>query len=596
MTIQYKTLKDLKIARENTRKSRSKDQITTLAESIQTVGLLHTLVGYEDGETTFITDGGSRLKALRDIEKNGEGHETLLANIPVTICAKEQALDISLSANLVRSAMTQADQFTAFHTLHHKQGVPIAEIAKRYYVDSETVRRILKLASLAKPIFKAFKEGEITLDVAKVYAGCSRTDRQLAVFETCGLDASAHTVRRQLRENSYLADSARVAFVTLEAYQERGGVIEEDLFEDKTILPDGHIIDELMVDAVAKHTETLTEQGWSVVLYCDDWSALNEASEQFGARIHPDFQPTQEQEAELASLGLKLEALGEYWNLEADEQKQHKSLSADYDSIERKASVFTDEQKEQGVCLWQVSESGVDYRYQRRAKKTKERETELKVQRDFSESFERNVMEAAGDALMEHLTVHPHAVTTAITIAALESSRLPAVNFDKKRHGKRKFDRGIEGEGDVGEQFDDWNTPPTQMIERVKELVAMSEPERQSALATVLRQSFTLGEQASEYDDRKALFDLVAEQSSFELSDYWTFGEAELKCLTKPQLIRILGTMGLTEASFSKAKKSELVTVVARYASERHWLPELIRPTEMDEADENEAVPLSKAA
>ncbi len=118
MTIQYETLEDLKIARENTRKSRSKDQITTLAESIRTVGLLHTLVGYEDGETTFITDGGSRLKALRDIEKKEEGHETLLANIPVTICPKAQALDISLSANLVRNAMTQADQFTAFHRLH----------------------------------------------------------------------------------------------------------------------------------------------------------------------------------------------------------------------------------------------------------------------------------------------------------------------------------------------------------------------------------------------------------------------------------------------------------------------------------------------
>lgn len=596
MTIQYKKLNDLKIARENTRKSRSKDQIDTIAASIQTVGLLHTLVGYEDGETTFITDGGSRLNALREIEKNGEGCKELLANIPVTLCSKEQALDISLSANLVRNAMTQADQFIAFHRLHHKRGIPVVEIAKRYYVDSETVRRILKLASLAKPIFHAFKAGEISLDVAKAYAGCSQVDRQLSVFEICGLSASAHTVRRHLRENSYYADSARVAFVTLEAYQAQGGVIEEDLFDEKTVLLDGHIVDELMVEAVAAHTQRLREGGWSEVVYFDDSSALFEASAQNGGRIYPEFKPTKKQQARLETLGAKLEAMGDYWSLDADEQKRHKRLSADYEAIEENASSFSEEQKQDGVCFWYLGQSGTNYQCYALAKQAKDSEKTPKEQRDYSESFERNVLATAGDALMKHLVEHPHAVCTAMTIAALESSRLPAVNFDTKRHGKRKFDRGVESDESQATTLDHWSTTPAQMVERVRELVAMSETERQSALAKVLRISFTLGEKSSDYVDQKALFDLVAEESAFELFDYWTFGEEELKCLTKLQLIRILGTMGLTESSFGKAKKSELVTVVARYTSERNWLPEFIRRDATDGAQEGEATPMSKAA
>jgi len=580
MTIQFKTLNDLKIARENTRKSRSKDQIKTLAESITSVGLLHTLVGYEEGETTFISDGGSRLKALRLIAKKDDNFEALLTNIPVNICTKEQALDISLSANLVRNAMTPAEQFTAFHKLHNKQGVSVADIAKRYYVDSVTVRRILKLAELAKPIFQAFKQGEISLDVAKVYAGCNVQERQLAVFETCGLDASASMVRRHLRKNTYLADSALVKFVTLDAYKARGGVVEEDLFESKTILPDGHIIDELMIEATEAHSQELREQGWSEVFYFQDRSSLYDASAQYGGRIFPDVMPNDEQQARLDEIESEIDDLGNYWNLDASEQSRHEALTQEHGAIEQAASSFTDDVMANGVCLWSFSDTGVTCQNYALADEPVSKETALKEARDFSESFERNVMAAAGDALMEHLTRAPSVATFAMMIAALEFGHFPMLNVSTRNRSKLKFSRG-----DKAVEFEEAFAHPhgfgvssADQIDRIKALMQMSEAERYAVLAGLLRDSFCMGETCSAQDDQLAIYDFLSGETEFSLADYWTFSEEELRCLTKAQLLRVIDTMGYNRASYSKAKKSELVIVVSRLAAEKQWLPEFVRP------------------
>lgn len=597
MTIQYKTLNDLKIARENTRKSRSKDQIETLAASIKAIGLLHTLVGYEDGDTVHITDGGSRLKALRLIAKDEENCETLIGNIPVTICPKEQAVDVSLSANLVRNAMTPTEQFTAFHKLHHKKGVPIDEIAKRYYVDSASVRRILKLAELANPIFQALKQGEVSLDVAKAYAGCPDQDRQLAVFEICGLDASAYTVRRYLRENSYLADSASVAFVTLEAYKERGGVIEEDLFDEQTVLPDGHIIDDLMEEAVQAHTQALLDKGWSDVRYFEDRSSVYDAAGHYGARLFPTFNPTDDQQEQMDRLEEQIEAFGAYWNLSAEDQKLHQALSSEYDSIQKAASFFEVSEMENGICLWSFGEAGPTYQFHALNEARRDDTKKTAIQRDYSESFERNVFATAGDALFEHLTTNPNSVTMAVMIAALELSQFPALDISAKSRPKLKFMRDTdclhEADGD-DERY--WNMSPTDKLDRVRELTEMSDAERLVVLAGLIRSSFKMGEPASELADQLALYQFMSEQADFDLTDYWTFGEEELSCLTKAQLLRVLKTMGLNPTSFDKAKKSELVKVAARYAAEQRWLPEFISDSVTHETDETEIELLAVAA
>ncbi|MEL6687546.1 MAG: ParB N-terminal domain-containing protein [Pseudomonadota bacterium] len=589
MTIEYKALNDLVIARENTRKTRSHDQIKTLAASIEAVGILHTLVGYEENGKTHITDGGSRLKALRLLAKGDAELGDLLKKIPVSLCNKAHAIDVSLTANLVRQAMTPADQFTAFHKLHHVEQVAIEEIAQRYFVDSLTVKRILKLASLAKPIFEAFKAGDVSLEIARIYAGCGDIDRQLSVFDECGVDASPYRIRRALRENTYLATAAKVEFVGLQAYLDKGGVLEDDLFEEKTVLLNGEIIDDLMVEAIETLNRELLTQGWSEVHYSEDRETHWSLVQKLGYRLHPKLNPTKKQQKTLDKLQEKMEAFETYWRLSDEDKAKYDALEKAYNQIEQDASAFDPTDIETGLCYWYFSDNGPEIGYFKPREQTPKPK---KVEQDYADRFQRDVMASAGDALMEHLIANPNAITTALAIAALESFRLPCVNFDKKTHGKRKFDRGNEDGQEDAPRFDSWNTSPSNMIDRVKELVAMSETERQSALATVMRQAFTLGEQGSDYADQKALFDLIAEQSNFTLSDYWQFGEDELKCLTKAQLLRVLGTMGQDPVSLSKAKKSELVMIAARYAKQQQWTPEFIRPS----ASEAIQAPLKAAA
>lgn len=598
MTIQYKNLNDLKIARENTRKSRSANDVKILAESILAVGLLHTLVGYEEKGTVFITDGGSRLKALRYIKSNGNDDCVSLSDIPVNICSKDQAVDISLSANLVRNAMSPADQFTAFHKLHFKENVSIADIAKRYYLDSQTVKRILKLAALAKPIFNAFKKGDLSLDAAKAYAGCDNTERQITVFDELGFEASIHAIRAALRQNTYLADSARVAFVSLDAYLEKGGVLEEDLFDQKTVLINGEIIDALMDSAIEAHSKSLLSEGWSHVEYFENSQSFFDACQKQGSRIWKTCNPTAKQQKKLDALSGKIEAFGYYWGLDDKDRVRHDELSAEYQAIEEDASSFSLEEMQNGICLWHFDEHGAHYQTFGLVEEQPFADKPVKVQRDYPESFERAVFASAGDALFEHLTLHPNVVTTALAIAALEFTNFPTVNLSLKTHPKLKFMRGQENmEGG----YDDcpWNITAAGMLTRLKDLVAMPETERQSILAKLIRSCLTMGEQGSCQRDQLALFDYVSEQGGFSLTDYWTFGEEELKSLNKSQLLRILETMGLDPKSFEKAKKSELVIVAARYAAEQKWTPEFIQGSQLPsdvESERQDAEPIPVAA
>src|SRR3546814_12286042 len=64
MTIEYVTLKTLRIAPENMRKTAAESDLGELIASISAEGLLQNLVGYRDGDDTVaITAGGRRLRA-----------------------------------------------------------------------------------------------------------------------------------------------------------------------------------------------------------------------------------------------------------------------------------------------------------------------------------------------------------------------------------------------------------------------------------------------------------------------------------------------------------------------------------------------------
>src|SRR5690606_9479561 len=106
--------------------------------------------------------GGRRLKALKALSEEGEtipnlGDEWL---IPCQVIEADNATEVSLVENTVRVAMHPADQFEAWSRMI-AEGKSLADVALRFGVSEQVVRRRLKLAAVAPELMDAFREGEI---------------------------------------------------------------------------------------------------------------------------------------------------------------------------------------------------------------------------------------------------------------------------------------------------------------------------------------------------------------------------------------------------------------------------------------------------
>jgi ParB-like chromosome segregation protein Spo0J len=99
--------------------------------------------------------------------------------IDVRLCENEDAAarEISLAENLIREAMTPADEARAYRDICDG-GADAEAVARRFGVTVRHVQGRLRLADLAEPIFAALAAGEITLDVAMAYGSTGDRERQ----------------------------------------------------------------------------------------------------------------------------------------------------------------------------------------------------------------------------------------------------------------------------------------------------------------------------------------------------------------------------------------------------------------------------------
>ena len=168
MTTRKLTLDALKVAPENPRKSRTDAALDTMAESLLALGQAHSLVGYwKNGDDAkagpgMVKSGGTRLLAMRALREAGRIGKThaLASRVSVEIRDRDTAVEIGLAANEVVSAMAPAERFRAYQALA-QAGASESDIAARYGHDVPGVRRILALAGLAPPVFKALEAGKL---------------------------------------------------------------------------------------------------------------------------------------------------------------------------------------------------------------------------------------------------------------------------------------------------------------------------------------------------------------------------------------------------------------------------------------------------
>lgn len=580
MTIQYFDIKDLRIAPENPRKQRSAERIEAYAENILENGLIHSLAGYKAGKKAvkgMITAGGTRLEALRLLVKQGKLDADFFTKIPVNIEPKDKAIAIGLSSNEMAATMRASDQCRAYNQLVEK-GIPLEDIAKQYFTDVMTVKRMIALATLYEPIFDALDDSKITLDIAKLYSSASPA-RQKDTWDTLGADGSLYAVRNSLRENTFKSTDRMVEFCGgVDAYRERGGVCEEDLFNEEIVLLSTDIISTMFDERIDAVNQSFKDAGWSEVIYYSGWQDLDKHERRL-SRIYPKYRPDDDAKALMAELKEKFTAVSSKEDDLTDaEQKQVQSLDLAMDTLREQHTRCTLKQIETGTILWTVGHSGkVDVTYCVPKERAKGKAKEVKV---WPDKFVAEVNRTAGSALTDHLVANPNRNVMCLLLASMDRVRGGGLTAKMSEAKPLKYNH--EGYT-TDDRFVEWSDTFRNLHEVYAELCEMDDEALYAYAATIFRRSFDMGWAGIPSDDNIGghnIYQALASVSGFQLADYYMLGEDELKSLNKTQLLRCMQEIGMDTSSFEKAKKSELVKVLARRGQDVRWMPDFIRTQE----------------
>ena len=263
----------LVLSQSNVRRIKAGVSVDELAESIARRGLIQSLhvrpvVDAEGKETGMfeVPAGGRRFRALELLVK-----QKRLAKIaPVPCVVSEASADVlidevSLAENIERAPLHPLDQFRAFQTMREK-GMTEEAIAAAFFVDAKVVKQRLRLASVSPTLLETYAEDGMTLEQLMAFTVSSDHARQEQVWEAIkdGWQKEPYTIRRLLTETTVRAADKRAVFVGIEAYEEAGGCVLRDLFQqdDGGWLQDPVLLDRLVGEKLKAEAETIVAEGW----------------------------------------------------------------------------------------------------------------------------------------------------------------------------------------------------------------------------------------------------------------------------------------------------------------------------------------------
>ncbi len=266
----------LELSQKNVRNIKAGVSIEDIANDIALRGLLMSLnvrpiLGDEDKETGRyeVPAGGRRFRALELLIKQKRMAKTEPIPCIVKRGGTTSAEDDSLAENIHRLQLHPLDQFRAFQTLH-LQGLGEEEIAARYFVSVSTVRQRLRLASVSPRLLDLYENDEMKLEQVMAFSITNDHVRQEQVWDTVSRSPvrEPYYIRRLLTETAIRAADRRAVYVGIEAYEDAGGVVMRDLFEQDQggWLQDPALLEQLVFEKLKSDAEALkAEEGWKWV-------------------------------------------------------------------------------------------------------------------------------------------------------------------------------------------------------------------------------------------------------------------------------------------------------------------------------------------
>jgi ParB family chromosome partitioning protein len=337
----------LRLSESNVRKANTEAGLEALAASIAEHGLLQPLiVSPAKGRKTLydVHAGGRRWRAIGLLIERG----VLLKDhaVDVRLCDSEDAAarEISLAENLIREAMTPADEARAYADIV-AEGADAEAVARRFGVTLRHVQGRLRLADLADPIFVALAAGDITLDVAMAYGSIADRERQAAAWarlSTSWQRDNAQAIRRAIAEEALSADHPIARFLGEAEYTACGGRIERDLFagEGEGLWLDGDLAHELATKKLtfeAEVAELGSRLGW--VKPCLATHVTYEDTKDLDAYWPRQAEPDAEAVARMQDISDRIEAIGIALDEPQDDdvltalEAEHDALEAEYERL-----------------------------------------------------------------------------------------------------------------------------------------------------------------------------------------------------------------------------------------------------------------------
>lgn len=260
----------LVLSQSNVRRVKAGVSIEQLAESIAQRTLLQSLnvraVVDADGQETGMFEvpaGGRRYRALELLVKRKRMAKT--QPVPCVVRDGGIAEDDSLAENDERVGLHPLDQFRAFQSLRDG-GMSEEEIAARHFVKPAIVKQRLRLASIAPKLHEVYAEDGMTLEQLMAFSVTADHARQEQVWENVSRSGNdePYQIRRMLTENTVRGSDRRAQFVGIDAYEQAGGPVLRDLFEndDGGWLQDVALLDRLVTEKLNIEVETIASEGW----------------------------------------------------------------------------------------------------------------------------------------------------------------------------------------------------------------------------------------------------------------------------------------------------------------------------------------------
>jgi len=269
------------------------------------------------------------------------------------VVPEEDATESSLVENLKRKAPHPADIYTAFNNLI-KEGQSVPTIAKTHGITELQVEKYLRLGKVHKTLFNLFKRDELNLDQVTAFASTADTKLQIATFKAMGQGCGfqANYIRREIQKNRHSSDTALAKLVSIDAYREAGGAIENDFFTETCFFLDLDLLVRLAEEKLHKAAAQLKGWKWvSISLEGDQVLQNYQRLPNKKIAVPPaDSKALQDIEDKINVLEEMDDAL-----FTDEHQDQYENLENDkwelMDKIDRECTVIEDEHMAYGGCV-----------------------------------------------------------------------------------------------------------------------------------------------------------------------------------------------------------------------------------------------------